>query len=127
MHNLSEYLAERNKYWTVYPEHIDHRLSRRLGRKIPLSLAVDNPTLDELIAACELLGIPTIVERNKSHPSNWIERKGRIKILKLTRISKHKLLKLLAHKINQIREGKITVKEVKKETQTDKMLKRIVG
>lgn len=123
---LSEYITERNQYWIIYPEHVDYRLSRKLGRKVPLSLAVENPTLNELIKACELLNIPVIVERNKSHPSNWIEGKGRIKIPKLAKVSKHKLLKLLAHKINQIREGKVVVKEVKKETQADKMLKRII-
>ncbi|MCR8432872.1 MAG: signal recognition particle subunit SRP19/SEC65 family protein [Candidatus Korarchaeota archaeon] len=123
---MSEYITERNQYWIIYPEHVDYRLSRKLGRKVPLSLAVENPTLNELIKACELLNIPVIVERNKSHPSNWIEGKGRIKIPKLAKVSKHKLLKLLAHKINQIREGKVVVKEVKKETQADKMLKRII-
>lgn len=123
---LSEYITERNQYWIIYPEHVDYRLSRKLGRKVPLSLAVENPTLNELIKACELLNIPVIVERNKSHPSNWIEGKGRIKIPKLAKVSKHKLLKLLAHKINQIREGKVVVKEVRKETQADKMLKRII-
>ncbi|MCR8453568.1 MAG: signal recognition particle subunit SRP19/SEC65 family protein [Crenarchaeota archaeon] len=123
---MSEYITERNQYWIIYPEHVDYRLSRKLGRKVPLSLAVENPTLNELIKACELLNIPVIVERNKSHPSNWIEGKGRIKIPKLAKVSKHKLLKLLAHKINQIREGKVVVKEVRKETQADKMLKRII-
>lgn len=125
---LSDYIRERNKYWTVYPENIDYRMSRRLGRKIPLDFAVENPSLDELITACRILRIPVVVEKDKYHPSNWIEKKGRIKIPKLSKISKRKLLKLIAHRIKLLRERKITIKEDKKrKSQVDKMLKRIIG
>ncbi len=128
MRGLSEYIRERNKYWTIYPEHLDYRLSRRLGRKIPLDFAIENPSLEELIRVCQLLKIPVVIEKDKSHPSNWIEKRGRIKIPKLTKIPKRKLLKLIAHRIKLLREKKLIVKEGKpKKSQIDKMLKRIVG
>ncbi|MEX0567886.1 MAG: signal recognition particle subunit SRP19/SEC65 family protein [Candidatus Njordarchaeota archaeon] len=118
------YIEERNKYWTIYPEHVDYRLSRRLGRKIPLDFAIDNPTIEEIISACKSLKIPYRLESDKMHPSNWIEKKGRIKTPKLKKISKRKLLKLIAHRIKQIREKKIAVK--KKETPQRKQVQRML-
>ena len=91
------YFEERNKYWTIYPEHIDYRLSRRLGRKVPLKFAVPDPKLEELVLACKSLKISVIVEKDKSHPANWIEQKGRIKVPKLKKISKPKNLVDLWH------------------------------
>jgi len=111
------YISERDKYWTIYPEHLDYRLSRRLGRKIPLDFAVENPSLDELADACKSLKIPYIIEPDKSHPSNWIERKGRIKVMKLKTTSKRKLLKLLAYRIKLLRKRKT---EIEKKTPTSK-------
>ena len=122
------YIEERNKYWTIYPEHIDYRLSRRLGRKVPLEHAVESPTLDELMKACKSLKIPYTIEHDKSHPSNWIEKKGRIKVPKLEKISKRKLLKLIAHRIKLIREKKIRLEEKKapkQKVQMERILKKI--
>lgn len=122
------YIEERNKYWTIYPEHIDYRLSRRLGRKISLKFAVENPTLEEIIEACKSLKIPCKPEPDKAHPSNWIEKKGRIKTPKLKKISKRKLLKLLAHRIKQIRAKKVSVekKETPQRKQVQRMLEKII-
>ncbi len=122
------YIEERNKYWTIYPEHIDYRLSRRLGRKIPLEYAVENPTLDELMKACKSLKVPYTIEHDKTHPSNWIEKKGRIKVPKLKKLSKRKLLKIIAHRIKLIREKKVKLEEKhapRQKVRTERILKKI--
>ena len=121
------YVEERNKYWTIYPEHIDYRFSRRLGRKISLDYAVDDPSLEEIADACKSLKIPYVIESDKCHPGNWIERKGRIRVPKMTKISKRKFLKLLAYRIKQLREKQIRVRtETKKaESSVKKVLKKI--
>jgi len=120
------YIEERNKYWTIYPEHLDYRMSRRLGRKISLDYSIYNPTLDEITMACEVLKIPYIVEKDKHHPSNWIERKGRLKIPKLKRITKRQLLKLIAHKVRLIREKKIKIdRKPERRVHIERVLKRI--
>ena len=121
------YIEERNRYWTIYPEHLDYRLSRRLGRKIPLDFAIENPSIDEIADACKSLKIPYIKEIDKYHPANWIEKKGRIKVPKMGKISKRKLLKIIAHRIKLIRQKKLEVSREKprEKTQLERRLKRL--
>ena len=122
---MATYLEERNKYWTIYPEHIDYRMSRRLGRKIPLDFAVENPTLEELVEACRSLKIPCIVEGDKRHPANWLEGKGRIRVVKLKKFSKRKLLKLLAYRIKQARQAKKEKIALKRKARMGRVLDRV--
>lgn len=61
----------------IYPSYFDTNLSRREGRRVPLSLSVPNPSLDDLVKVCERLGLNPAVEHNKAHPRQPLLR-GRV-------------------------------------------------
>ncbi len=120
---------ERKAYFIIYPEYFDSRLSQRLGRKVPLELAIENPTLEELYEAVKSLKLTAFIEKEKSRPSNWFERKGRIKVLRPQGIKKRQLLKLIAKRLAVVREKiKKEKKEKKKKARTsvDKYIQRIL-
>ncbi len=95
---------ERN-YIIIYPEYFDYRLSRRLGRKLPLSMCLKNPTIEELAEALKKLKIPYVVEDDKSHPANWFERKGRIRVNFIgKKYKKTVILKAIAKNLKDVRK-----------------------
>ncbi len=57
-----DYVGERA---VVYPAYIDKTLSRKKGRRLPITHAVPNPTVDEIARAAELLGLEPVVEERK--------------------------------------------------------------
>lgn len=88
--------------WLVY---LDASLPRRLGRKVPKSLAVDAPTLDELAEACKRLKLDFQPREDARYPRAWWGRKGYVIVDKFA--SKSKLLKTLALEIRQLRSEKL--------------------
>ncbi len=65
----------------LWPSYFDIRLKRREGRRVPKSLAVNAPTVEELAIAAKNLGLSPEVEHSKSYPSTpWV--KGRVFVSK---------------------------------------------
>ncbi len=62
----------------VWPAYIDSSLSRAQGRRIPVSLAVPNVTIQMLAEAAKLSGIDAEVEAEKRYPRNWTGNAGRL-------------------------------------------------
>ncbi|RLI25498.1 signal recognition particle protein Srp19 [Candidatus Bathyarchaeota archaeon] len=87
--------------WLVY---LDANLPRRLGRKVPRSLAVEAPTLGELVEACKRLKLEFQLRRDARYPRIWWGRRGYIIVDKFA--SKSKLLKALALEIRRLRSEK---------------------
>jgi len=92
---------EQRKWIVVWPLYFDKRRSRSEGRRVPLSLSIEKPTLHDLIKAIEKLGLKYVVEEDKRHPSTWFESSGRILVEK--RYPKTKLLKLIAKTVLTIK------------------------
>ena len=76
--------------WVIWPEYFDKKRSRAQGRKVSLSQAIAEPDLEDLEKAVSKLGLEYVLEPAKAHPSNWWERKGRIRVERTD--SKSKLL-----------------------------------
>ena len=76
--------------WVIWPEYFDKKRSRSQGRKVSLSQAIAEPDLAKLEKAISQLGLEYVVEPAKAHPSNWWEKKGRIRVERID--SKGKLL-----------------------------------
>jgi len=125
-------MSERNETWVLYPEYFDTRLSRRMGRKAPLSYSVENPTLEELIEATRKTGLRIVrIERDKIHPANWIEKKGRIVIPKIDKKSKRKILMQIGKTLKIVRKKNIEKRKLEEKKKTkkrdiDKYLQRIL-
>lgn len=98
-------LIEKNVYviWTSY---IDSRLTRRMGRKISLREAVNNPRLNELVDASKRLGLHIVKVKEARYPSSWwIRDSGYIMIRKIDD-KKLKIIRLIAREIRRMRGGR---------------------
>ena len=60
--------ALKKKYIKIYPSYIDKQLKHSEGRKVPLSIAVENPLSSEINAVCvQILGMDSAPEKVKSN------------------------------------------------------------
>ncbi|WP_243675117.1 signal recognition particle subunit SRP19/SEC65 family protein [Vulcanisaeta distributa] len=84
-----------------------------LGRKVPSSVAVKSPTIEELTRAVSNLGLEFEVYSDKKHPSNWFEggpygyvavRKDSV-IRRFGSINKRRLLMLIARELIRVRQS----------------------
>ncbi|MHA1371786.1 MAG: signal recognition particle subunit SRP19/SEC65 family protein [Promethearchaeota archaeon] len=67
----------------IYPCYFDIKRSRRMARRVPKSLAVQNPRLDELEYVAKYLKINYFTEPDAKHPAAWWDlNKGRLMISK---------------------------------------------
>lgn len=65
----------------LWPEYFDKSISKNRGRRVPLKLATQNPTVEEIAKAAKRLKLNPKIEANKSHPSRWWRKSGRVLVL----------------------------------------------
>lgn len=91
--------------WTVF---FDSSRPRSLGRKVPRSLAIRCPTVEELEEAVKALGFEYEVHKDKKYPRTWFQDscQGYVRIYKSPdmSITRTKLLKMVAEKLKEIRQ-----------------------
>ncbi|NPA98117.1 MAG: signal recognition particle protein Srp19 [Crenarchaeota archaeon] len=85
----------------VYPNYIDSKKSRKMGRKISFADAVSNPKIEEIVRAAENLGLEPQVDESR-YPREWWSTDKRVIVLK--RDSKLNTLRLIAREIKRLRE-----------------------
>ena len=111
---------DREESFVIYPEYFDYRLSRRLGRKLPLKYCLKNPTLEEIVESIKKLKLPVVVEEDKHHPANWFERKGRVRVfLPNKKYKKRIVLKAIAKNLKEVRK-KLLQKKLLEEKRSKK-------
>jgi signal recognition particle subunit SRP19 len=71
--------ADRHILWPCY---FDIGLSRAEGRRVPRSLAVQNPTAQEIYDVAIALGLKAALHEGRGHPSRWWEHEGRVAVEK---------------------------------------------
>jgi len=104
-------LKER-KTIVIWPIYFNSKSSRSKGRRIASRLAIEEPTLEELIEAIRKLNLEYIIEKDKVHPRSWWKDKGRILVTKQNK--KSELLKKIAIKLKEIRYKKEEKKQMKR-------------
>lgn len=66
--------ALKKNYIKIYPSYIDKQLKHIEGRKVPLTVAVENPLTTEIHAVClKILGLESTAEkvyREQFHSNN---------------------------------------------------------
>jgi len=60
----------------IWPASIDSTKSRRKGRKLPKSAALQSPRLEEISGAAKRLSLEPELVPGKSRPSTWWEKGG---------------------------------------------------
>ena len=93
----------RGKKIVVYPAYIDSCLSWREGRRVPKSIAVRNPSVEEIVKAANELGLNPIVEEAR-YPRVWWKHRYRVVVDK--KASKQEILRMIARKIMELRGKK---------------------
>ena len=102
----------------IYPAYFDVKRSRRMGRRVPRSMAVQKPLLEELKVVAEFLKLDFEEEPEAKHPAAWWDESiGRLLVRKESEneeaIEKAKLIKRMAKYL-------VAVKQKKKEKQEQK-------
>lgn len=71
----------------IWPANLDSERSRKGGRSVSKSLAVESPTAEEIFEASRSLGYDPILESGKKLSSCWWARSGRVLLQKRGRKS----------------------------------------
>lgn len=72
--------SEADVRWnTVYPRYFDAKVSVANGRRVPRKSALWWPQATHIAQACASLGLPSVLEPEKTHPADW-ENPGRVKV-----------------------------------------------
>ncbi|MBD3192094.1 MAG: hypothetical protein GF308_15720 [Candidatus Heimdallarchaeota archaeon] len=64
----------------LYPAYFDKNLSRKMGRRVPLKLAYDDPDIRRIAIAAKKLGYQVFLDSDKHYPRTWYKKKGRVLI-----------------------------------------------
>lgn len=87
--------------WLIY---FDASITRRFGRRVPRKLAVEAPTLEELVEACKRLNLSFQMRESARYPRMWWSGRGYVIVDKSK--SKGRLLEALALEIRRLRSEK---------------------
>ncbi len=85
----------------LWPSYFDSRKKRSSGRRVPKSLAVEKPTVEELFKAVNSLGLEVTILADKAYPSNWWEHEGCVSVEKS--LPKTELISKVATKLKAIK------------------------
>jgi len=87
----------------IWPANLDSKKTRREGRKIPKSIALEAPKLHEIEEAAKELNLNPISVKEAARPSNWWEKTGYV-IVNRDEKSKISILKEIALRISKKRK-----------------------
>ncbi|MHA2224265.1 MAG: signal recognition particle subunit SRP19/SEC65 family protein [Candidatus Hodarchaeales archaeon] len=94
-------MRRESTHYIIFPEYLDKSLTRKEGRRLPLSSALDNPSLAELRLAADKLKYKFELRKDAAYPRQWWQRNGIILVEK--RKSKINTLHELSSAIKAIR------------------------
>ena len=99
---LFSMVSEKDNKYVLWPEYFNKSIPQSGGRRVPLKLATQNPTIEEIAKAAKKLKLNPKIEPNKAHPSKWWHPNGRV------------LVQAKANKTKIIRQIAIILKKNKK-------------
>ena len=88
----------------IWPSYFNLHIKRSRGRRVPKSLAVENPKLPEIFRAVKSMGLEYEVDYEAKYPSHWWREEGRV--LVRTDERKEELLRKIAEEIKKNRKEK---------------------
>ncbi len=96
-------MRKRKGMCVVWPVYFDANESRKL-RRVPRDLAIPGPSLEELCAAVEKLGLKYEVVTEAAHPSRHWAKTGYLIVEKTG--PKEELLRRIARELKNVRSSK---------------------
>jgi len=85
-------------FWLAY---FDKRLTRKQGRRLSKSEAIDKITLEQLVEAARMLGFEVDVDPEARFPASWYEHPGRI-LVNTEGQSKSKVLQKIGKQLRKM-------------------------
>ncbi len=92
--------SQRKDLRVVYPEYFDKNLTMRLGRRVPLKLAFDEPEAKRVALAAQKAGYEVFLDSNKHYSRTWYNGRGRVLIAKMG--SKEEQLREIARNLPKV-------------------------
>jgi signal recognition particle subunit SRP19 len=86
----------------LWPSYFDASKSRATGRRVPKSLAVQNPTSQELLEAVKAIGLEATLLPDKAYPRSWWGREGCVSVEKT--LKKTELIEKVAPKLKHMKQ-----------------------
>jgi signal recognition particle subunit SRP19 len=87
----------------VYPAYFDAERSRSEGRRVPMDLAIDDPTVDEIAKAVQQVGYDAVIERDKTY-SREFDPRGAVIVQGTEDTAKNDLVQAVAAYLGIMRE-----------------------
>ncbi len=84
----------------IYPEYFDKNLSWRMGRRVPLKLAYEDPELQRVALAAQKAGYEIFLDSEKRYSKTWYDGKGRMMVTKVG--TKEEQLREIARNIPKV-------------------------
>lgn len=94
----------RREALVIWPSYFNKNLSRNQGRRVPLPLAVRNPSGEDVVEAVESLGMKAELEEG-SHPSTWWKKSGKVLVTAGKKRTKNALITAIAGKLLEHEES----------------------
>jgi signal recognition particle subunit SRP19 len=88
----------------IWPAYFDADRSRSEGRRVPESLAVTNPTVDEIAEAVRQVGYDAVIEPDLAYPRAPREQTGRVAVQNADDSGKSDLLQGVAAYVQALRD-----------------------
>ena len=88
----------------IWPAYFDADRSRAEGRRVPQSMAVTDPSVDEIAKAVKQVGYDAVIERDKTYPRSPLEPTGRVAVQNADDAGKSDLLQAVAAYIQALRD-----------------------
>ena len=89
----------------IWLDYFDSSLSRREGRRVPVSIASRNPSLQELVEAARLAGYRVYDAVEASHPKRHRRRSGYVQVAKLAGKPKTSVVLDIAKALTRVKAG----------------------
>ncbi|MES3517567.1 MAG: signal recognition particle subunit SRP19 [Natronomonas sp.] len=86
----------------IWPAYFDAELTRGEGRRVPQSLAIEEPTVEEIAEAVRQVGYDAVIERDQTYPREY-EPRGRVLVKDADDAGKSDLLGAVAAYVAAIR------------------------
>lgn len=88
----------------LWPAYFDADKSRGEGRRVPLDLAVDGPTVDEMAKAVQQVGYDAVIERDLAYPRQPWARTGRVVVKGTDEEAKNDVVQAVGAYLGVLRE-----------------------
>jgi len=88
----------------LYPAFFDAALTRKQGRRVSESMAVEDPTVDEIASAVQQVGYDAVIERDVAYSREHWRTRGRVLVKDAEDSTKNDLVQAVGAYLGALRD-----------------------